>query len=136
MRFPVVFFRNTEKSVTEADHLIFLFRQDASHRMKKIGSVFTDKAFLHNINRLAFDHVQKIDLISFPVGSDWFIKRDFSGALFLERSIIKSSLSIQRAAYVERRADFFMSKVEIALISPIVPMEIRSSMSSSVFWYF
>ena len=37
---------------------------------------------LHNIYRRAFNDIQKADLISFPVCSDWIIQGDFTGAFF------------------------------------------------------
>ena len=37
---------------------------------------------------------------------------------------------MQRAAYVASRAPLVMSKVEIPLMRPMVPMEIRSSWSA------
>ena len=46
-------------------------------------------------------------------------------------TIINSSFSTQRAAYVANRDPFSLSKVLTALIRPIVPMEIKSSASSS-----
>jgi hypothetical protein len=46
---------------------------------------------------------------------------------FIDRKYIRISFSTHLAAYVASRAPLLASKVEIPLMSPIVPIEIRSS---------
>ena len=71
--------------------------------------------------------------LSVPIGSD----NDNSISFFLSlRSIIRSSLSIHLAAYVASLIFLSGSNVFTAFIRPIVPTDIRSSVSLSADIYF
>lgn len=73
-------------------------------------------------------------VISFPSLSvpRGHAKRRLCGFLLSDRRCIKISFSIQRAAKVASFVPFPVWKLSIALIRPMVPMEMRSSRSSPV----
>ena len=56
-----------------------------------------------------------------------FAERDLAGAFLCERKYMSISFCRHLPAYVAKRAPFFGLKESIAFISPIVPMEMRSS---------
>lgn len=82
----------------------------------------------HTSNRLI-----SFPSLSVPIGSYSEISLM---VFFLARNIISNSLSMHFAAYVASLLPFSGLNVEIALISPIVPMDIRSSISSPAPAYF
>ncbi len=71
--------------------------------------------------------------LSVPIGS---YKDTSRVTFFLARNIIKSSLSMHFAAYVASLLPFSALKVFTAFISPMVPMDIKSSISSPHPMYF
>ena len=65
----------------------------------------------HNIYRRAFNDIQKADLISFPVCSDWIIQGDFTGAFFFwNGASSEAHYQCSRAAIGGKARGFFRIK--------------------------
>lgn len=69
----------TEKPVAAAQHLIFLFCEKLWHSGENSDGIVSDCTVFHNVNRSAFDHIQKADLIAFLVCSDRLVEGHLSG---------------------------------------------------------
>ena len=87
---------------------------------------------LHNVHCQSFHYIQKTDLIAFFVCTNGSYSEISRECFLRDRNNISSSLLIHFPAYVDSRAVFVESNVEMAFINPMVPMEIRSSSSTSV----
>lgn len=85
---------------------------------------------------MKLQHIDKLNLVSFFVCTNRFKHRNFFALFFFDRRCISNSLSTHRMAYVANLFPYSGRKLSTAFISPIVPMEIRSSCSSSELTYF
>ena len=62
--------------------MVFFWRKGVFDMFKKMGEIVVLKTIFHNVYRRAFNHIQKADLVAFPVSADRVIERNFSGAFF------------------------------------------------------
>ena len=89
---------NPEKTIAKTDDLIFLLGKGIFQGTEQKADVFPHRILFHDIYRRTFNNIQKADLVSFFVRSDWFVQGNLPGIFLFARNIIRSSLSIQRAA--------------------------------------
>ena len=62
--------------------MVLFWRKAVFDVLKKMGNIVPFKTVFHNIYRRTFNHIQKTDLVAFPVSADRVVKRDFPGAFF------------------------------------------------------
>ena len=92
---------NPEKTIAKTDDLIFLLRKGIFQGAEQKADVFPHRILFHDIYRRTFDNIQKADLVSFFVRSDWFVQGNFPGIfLFLpehhQKFVVDTACSIGR----------------------------------------
>lgn len=70
---------NPEKTIAKTDDLIFLLGKGIFQGTEQKADVFPYRILFHDIYRRTFDNIQKADLVTFFVRSDWLIQGNLPG---------------------------------------------------------
>lgn len=89
---------NPEKTIAKTDDLIFLLGKGIFQGTEQKADVFPYRILFHDIYRRTFDNIQKADLVTFFVRSDWFIQGNLLNISFLPgtSSEVRCRYSVQR----------------------------------------
>lgn len=106
---------NPEKTIAKTDDLIFLLGKGIFQGTEQKADVFPHRILFHDIYRRTFDNIQKADLVTFFVRSDWFVQGNLPGIFLFcpehhQKFVIDTACSIGRkpcAACVVKGVDGF-----------------------------
>lgn len=106
---------NSKKTIAKADDLIFLLGKGIFQGTEQKADVFPHRILFHDIYRRTFDNIQKADLVTFFVRSDWFVQGNLPGIFLFcpehhQKFVIDTACSIGRkpcAACVVKGVDGF-----------------------------
>ena len=68
-----------KKTIAKTDDLIFLLGKGIFQGTEQKADVFPHRILFHDIYRRTFDNIQKADLVTFFVRSDWFVQGNLPG---------------------------------------------------------
>lgn len=106
---------NPEKTIAKTDDLIFLLGKGIFQGTEQKADVFPYRILFHDIYRRTFDNIQKADLVTFFVRSDWFVQGNLPGIFLFcpehhQKFVVDTACSISRkpcAACVVKGVDGF-----------------------------
>lgn len=106
---------NSKKTIAKADDLIFLLGKGIFQGTEQKADVFPHRILFHDIYRRTFDNIQKADLVTFFVRSDWFVQGNLPGIFLFcpehhQKFVVDTACSIGRkpcAACVVKGVDGF-----------------------------
>lgn len=92
---------NPEKTIAKTDDLIFLLGKGIFQGAEQKADVFPHRILFHDIYRRTFDNIQKADLVSFFVRSDWFVQGNLPGIFLFcsehhQKFVVDTACSIGR----------------------------------------
>lgn len=92
---------NSKKTIAEADDLIFLLGKSIFQGAEQKADVFLHGILFHDIYRRTFDNIQKADLVTFFVRSDWLIQGNLPGIFLFcpehhQKFVVDTACSIGR----------------------------------------
>lgn len=92
---------NSKKTIAEADDLIFLLGKGIFQGTEQKADVFPYRILFHDIYRRTFDNIQKADLVTFFVRSDWFIQGNLPGIFLFcpehhQKFVVDTACSVGR----------------------------------------
>lgn len=92
---------NPEKTIAETDDLIFLLGKGIFQGTEQKADVFPHRILFHDIYRRTFDNIQKADLVTFFVRSDWFIQGNLPGIFLFcpehhQKFVVDTACSVGR----------------------------------------
>ena len=92
---------NPEKTIAKTDDLIFLLGKSIFQGAEQKADVFPHRILFHDIYRRTFDNIQKADLVSFFVRSDWFVQGNLPGIFLFcpehhQKFVVDTACSIGR----------------------------------------
>lgn len=92
---------NPEKTIAKTDDLIFLLGKGIFQGTEQKADVFPYRILFHDIYRRTFDNIQKADLVTFFVRSDWFIQGNLPGIFLFcpehhQKFVVDTACSVGR----------------------------------------
>ena len=92
---------NPEKTIAKTDDLIFLLGKGIFQGTEQKADVFPHRILFHDIYRRTFDNIQKADLVTFFVRSDWFIQGNLPGIFLFcpehhQKFVVDTACSVGR----------------------------------------
>ena len=104
-----------EKTIAKTDDLIFLLGKGIFQGTEQKTDVFPHRILFYDIYRRTFNNIQKADLVSFFVRSDWFVQGNLPGIFLFcpehhQKFVVDTACSIGRkpcAACVVKGVDGF-----------------------------
>lgn len=90
-----------EKTIAKTDDLIFLLGKGIFQGTEQKADVFPHRILFHDIYRRTFDNIQKADLVTFFVRSDWFIQGNLPGIFLFcpehhQKFVVDTACSVGR----------------------------------------
>ena len=92
---------NPEKTIAKTDDLIFLLGKGIFQGTEQKADVFPHRILFHDIYRRTFDNIQKADLVTFFVRSDWFVQGNLPGIFLFcpehhQKFVVDTACSVGR----------------------------------------
>ena len=90
-----------KKTIAKTDDLIFLLGKGIFQGTEQKADVFPHRILFHDIYRRTFDNIQKADLVSFFVRSDWFVQGNLPGIFLFcpehhQKFVVDTACSVGR----------------------------------------